>query len=952
MKSFPLIEKIRIKVPPSGVRGLFVLLLILFSSSLFSQPSNYWQQKVNYKIDVSLNDTAYTLDGYISMDYYNNSPDTLHFIWFHVWPNAYKNDRTAFSDQLLENGRKDFYFSNDDKRGYINRLDFKVDKKTALMEDHPQHQDIIKLLLPKPLVPGSSVKIETPFHVKLPYNFSRGGHINQSFQITQWYPKPAVYDKYGWHEMPYLDQGEFYSEFGEYDVQVTLPKDYVVAATGKRKNETDNGETKTLHFVQENIHDFAWFADKHFSVMKDTMQLGSRIIDVYSYFNEANSKAWINSTGYIKSSIRTKCEWVGEYPYDIVSVVEKPGKSEGGGMEYPTITLIDQPINDRLLNEVIEHEVGHNWFYGILATNERQHPWMDEGINTYYDKRYMLQQYGNESTQYDLSKSSFIQKRLPTDADDFLLKSLIQAKQDQPIETVSENFSDINYGSIVYYKTAQWMKLLESELGRPLFDKVMKEYYNRWKFKHPYPEDFKNIVQEVSGKNVDSIFSLLNKNGDISIQKIFTSSSTPFSGKINNRGSFKKKIKLISFFSLKSADKYNYIFVSPAIGYNYYDKFMVGIILHNYTLPSPKFRFILAPLYATNSKQFNGIGNINYTSYSYNKINKIVLGATAARFSTNQSLDTAGNKIFENFYKVVPYFQLYFRHPARSHTTSWFDLRTYLIGEQQFAKFENKANSDSSVFYPVATNTGNRSINQLSFNVISSRLLYPYDYQLKFQQGKGFYRFDLNANYFFNYVKGGGMQVRLFASKFGYFSNDHSNGYQYQPRLLAATGEEDYTYSNYFLGRSASTAVAQEPVKNLGIGAQQLMIRDGGLKLRVDQYGYLQGASENWVAALNFNTTLPDIFPVKLPLRIFFDVGTYAEGWKDDAATSKFLYVGGLQLSLFKNVLNIYAPLVYNKEFKDVLKTDPERNKFFKKVTFSINIQNISFKKFFPQISF
>ena len=451
-------------------------------------------------------------------------------------------------------------------------------------------------------------------------------------------------------------------------------------------------------------------------------------------------------------------------------------------MEYPTITLIDQPINDRLLNEVIEHEVGHNWFYGILATNERQHPWMDEGINTYYDKRYMLQQYGNASTQYEVSKSSFIQKRLPADADDFLIKSLVQAKQDQPIETVSENFSEVNYGAIVYFKTAQWMKLLETELGQPMFDKVMQEYYKRWKFKHPYPEDFKNIVQEVSGKNVDAIFSLLNKNGSIEKKA-------------------KKDIRIRSFFSVKDADKHNYIFVSPAIGYNYYDKFMAGIILHNYTLPSNKFRFILAPLYATNSKQFNGIGNINYTSYSYNKINKIVLGATAARFSTNQSLDTAGNKIFENFYKVVPYLQLYFRHPARSHTTSWFDLRTYLIGEQKFAKFENKANSDSSVFYPVATTTGNRYINQLSFNVTNSRLLYPYDYQLKFQQGKGFYRFDLNANYFFNYAKGGGMQVRLFASKFGYFSNDHSNGYQYQPKLLAATGEEDYTYSNYFLGQ-------------------------------------------------------------------------------------------------------------------------------------------------------
>jgi hypothetical protein len=205
----------------------------------------YFQQKADYSIRVTLHDVDHTLDGFESIDYTNNSPDTLFFIWFHLWPNAYKNDQTAFSEQLLQLGRTDFYFSNYEQRGYINRLDFKVDGTTAPLEDHPLYIDIVKLLLPQPLPPGKTIEITTPFHEKLPINFSRGGHVGHTYQITQWYPKPAVYDRNGWHEMPYLDQGEFYSEFGNFDVQITLPKDYVVAATGELQN---NGE---LNFLKE-----------------------------------------------------------------------------------------------------------------------------------------------------------------------------------------------------------------------------------------------------------------------------------------------------------------------------------------------------------------------------------------------------------------------------------------------------------------------------------------------------------------------------------------------------------------------------------------------------------------------------------------------------------------------------------------------------------------------------
>ena len=331
------------------------LLFILFCCKINVANSQqaYWQQQVNFTIDVTLNDQDNTLDGFVKIAYYNNSPDTLYYIWFHLWPNAYKNDRTAFSDQLLENGRTDFYFSNNDKRGYINRLDFKVNGTVAKMEDHPQHQDMIKVILPQPLPPKKSIQIQTPFHEQLPFNFSRGGHVGQSYQITQWFPKPAVYDKEGWHPIPYLDQGEFYSEFGNYEVQITLPKSYIVGATGTLQDETEKKwlakkiskpiicsdcaegkkqqiqeseilyttETKTIHFKQDNIHDFAWFADHRYIVYTDTMKLASgRIINLYSYHlpKTSDQNYWGKSIPFIKKTIQTRSKWLGEYPYDIV----------------------------------------------------------------------------------------------------------------------------------------------------------------------------------------------------------------------------------------------------------------------------------------------------------------------------------------------------------------------------------------------------------------------------------------------------------------------------------------------------------------------------------------------------------------------------------------------------------------------------------------------------------
>jgi Peptidase family M1 domain len=953
---------------PSLSKSILCFILALaFSSAACAQ---YWQQQVNFIIDVTLNDKEHTLEGFEKITYINNAPDTIHFIWFHVWPNAYKNDKTAFSEQLLINDRTDFYFSNKEQRGYINRLDFKVNGVTAQTEDHPQYIDIIKLLLPKPLPPGGQASIATPFHVQLPENFSRGGHTGQSYQVTQWFPKPAVYDSKGWHPIPYLDQGEFYSEFGNYDVRITVPENYVVAATGELQDEAEKewlkkrssfkwepvtsttvtkkgsykhvkktvqlypasaAKIKSIQFIQNNVHDFAWFADKRFIVKQDTLQLVSgKTVTAYSYYLPGENTPWKKSIDYIKKAVRFRSALIGEYPFNTVSAVEaKMGFN--GGMEYPTITSISPAGSAEELESTIEHEVGHNWLQGILASNERQYPWMDEGMNTYYDNRYQA----NQHTSKPESKKGFFAQRIPKNLEPLFLQSLVAVEKDQPINTPSENFTEINYGLEAYYKTGEWMKLLENDLGTAVFDACMKEYYKRWQFKHPRPEDFTSVVTEVSGKNADDIFSLLDKKGDL----------TP---------PVKKIIKPVTFFNFTHTDKHSYINILPAPGYNQYDKFMIGLLVHNYNFPATKFQFLAAPMYGTGSKTLNGLGRLSYTSYlSSPAVSKVVYSLSAEKFSTGSSLDTFGNKVFQYFSKIVPGIRVYFKQPVLSKTTTSLDLRGFFIKEKSFDGYENKT-GDSINTYPTSFSTTNRWLAQLSYNYKNDRVLYPYQYQLQWQQGAHFYRLNFTANYFFNYTNGGGFNIRAFAAKFGYIGAARPLSTEiYQPKLLGVRGEEDYTYSNYFIGRSASIINPDGPVANKGLGARQIMIRDGGFKLVLDQYPFLQGRSENWVAALNFTSTLPySLFQRVLPVKIFADVGTFAEAWQKNSSTSNFLYTAGIQLSLLHNLVNVYMPVLFSNDFRTNIKSAWPKQRFLKTISFSIDIQNFSLRKINKNLDF
>lgn len=513
--------------------------LLLATSTAFAQKP-YFQQEVNYQISVALDDRNHLLRGSCAFEYINRSPDTLRFMYIHLWPNAYSSTKTAWARQLADMGNLDFLEAADSTYGRIDSLAFVLPaSNTPLRMEQDEHNpDIAKLWLATPLAPGAKTTISTPFRVKIPADFSRMGHVGQGYQITQWYPKPAVYDNTGWHAMPYLDQGEFYSEFGSFDVHITVPKNYRVAATGVLQNEDEQRwldslaargnakqwtlndsfpasdlQTKTLHYVQDKIHDFGWFADKRYNVMQSEVTLPNSTIKVktWTFFLNKHKDRWQKAVAYVDSAVYYYSLWSGNYPYSSATAVEGALKA-GGGMEYPMITVISDNGSDFSLDNVITHEVGHNWFYGILGTNERDFVWMDESVNTFFQDRIMMKKYPKATLGDGLGipngMLSLIDARdVPYSRMNELAGTLVErSNQQQPLETPSADFTPMNYGALAYLKGAYLFRYLMFYLGEARFDAAMHAYFDQCAFTHPGPADMKRIFEQSTGEDLSWFF--------------------------------------------------------------------------------------------------------------------------------------------------------------------------------------------------------------------------------------------------------------------------------------------------------------------------------------------------------------------------------------------------------------------------------------------------------------
>ena len=981
---------------------LILLLSIFIGGQINAGP--YWQQTVNTKLEVTLDDKQHFLHGYEEFDYANNSHDTLHYLYIHLWANAYEHDHTAFAEQEVQNGNTAFYYAKSKDRGYIDSLQFTINGQSAEYHYTEMMPDVARIDLAKPILPGQSVHITTPFRVKIPKVFSRLGHTRQAYFISQWFPKPAVYDRKGWHPIPYLDQGEFYSEIGSYDVTITLPKNYIVMATGNCSDASEeqwldslsklplpsdtlyknswpksDEQMKTLHFHEENIHDFAWFADKRWIVRKDTTYFAenNNTVTAYAAFLPASKKTWIKATDYLKQTVQHYGKWVGPYQYKTIKAVEGDMHA-GGGMEYPTVTIIDRGASSSL-QTVVVHEAGHNWFYGMLATNERDHAWMDEGINTFYEHK-TVNAIGKETVKVKAKGIS-----INTDGlEDMLYYEEASVRTDQAIDQTAANFTELNYGGDVYFKTGLMLKWLEQYMGEANFESGMHEYFTKWKHKHPYPEDMQAIMQKHTEKSLDWFYkdilntdkpidyairgiyqmngntqvTVRNKSGvnapvriDAYLKDSLVSSgwSPPFTGetkvdvpntnwttirvsndipdvkKANN--SNHKGIKLGLFAGLNRSNKEK-IFMLPAIGYNNYDGFQLGLLFHNITIPENRFRYALAPLYGFKDGQFNGTGTMSYIWYSKGLFSDVTLQADAKSFHYNSTSQNISDPLYARYLKIAPSLMFTFNeHNLRSPVTRTLTLKAYSITEEGF----NFNLDPTDSLYKPSKGSQQKTYGLLAYKHNNARTLNPFSYSVEGQMGADFAKINVEGKVRIDYmVKNKSLYVRGYFGKFFDVGNNPAVASRYYLNS-SYTGTNDYLYDDTYIGRSDQT----------GFAAHQVSMHEGGFKIPTPLYASPIGRNDNWLAAVNLETDIP-----KIPyIRLFLDAGTYANAAQQNPSTNKFIYDGGVEVHILYDIVKIYVPLVMSKDFRDYMKSMYPGKTLQNSIVFSIQLQNIDWLK-------
>ncbi len=986
-----------------------IISLLLLSPTIF-QAQNYFQQEVNYTINVTLDDVKNELSANETLVYKNNSPTPLPFIYMHLWANAYKNNTTPLAKQLLEDGNTKMYYAKADELGYVDSIDFKVNNERARWELLKDSIDICKLYLDKPLQPGESVTITTPFHVKIPSGkISRMGHIDQSYQITQWYPKPAVYDRNGWNYMPYLNQGEFYSEFGSYDVSITLPQNYVLGATGdmvdgekelawlnRKVEETNDIKSfdkddnefpqsdyikKTVRYKQTNVHDFAWFCDKRYHVYKGevTTPHTHHKVTTWAMFTNAEADIWKQSISYLNDAVYYYSLWNGDYPYNNCTAVDGT-ISAGGGMEYPNITVIGTTGNAFLLDVVITHEVGHNWFYGMLGSNERMHPWMDEGINSYNESRYVQTKYPDMSLAEGfgakrIEKLLHLQRyKHKTESElGYLLTE--KKNEDQPIELPAYEYSKDNYEGDVYAKTAIVFDYLRAYLGDAEMDKAMQLYFNEWHYKHPMPADFRKVMEESTGKDLSWFFDgMINstKHLDYKICAATMNSDSTWSITIKNTGDIKGPVFLQAIKDKKVVnskvyegfeDKQTVVFPAAAASsfkIDYLEN-MPEVNRNNNTIRTKGIFKKVEPL----SLQF--LGSIDNPDKSqlyftpvvgWNEYDKFMFGMAfynnlfpqkklefqlMPMYSFAQK-DLAGyGKVMYNLFSddhIFQKIQVGVTATRYDYSNDPFNMDFTKVAPELFIEFKKKSARSpitqtlryryiniSQEYY-----TGNydftppvygRTTLYFNYNDIAYKfkrydVINPFDCSVNYQQGKDFMKTSLTANYSYNYKnKNKSFDVRLFAGTF--LGDNNSTVGDYRFRLSGQTGYQDYLYDNIYLGRSE--------VK--GVLSQQFTETDGGFK-----YLSYYGQTSKWIVAMNLKSSLGN---AKIPLNLYADIGTTAN---DGNINNSIFYDAGVCISLPKKIFEIYFPILLCQDFKD-FKT-ANGLKYQETIRFTVNLNLIN----------
>jgi Peptidase family M1 domain len=474
---------------------LSITLFLTIQSSIAQR--DYWQQRVEYSMDIKLDVSTHRVMGNQLLTYYNNSPDTLTKVYYHLYFNAFQpgSMMDVRSRNLPDPDRRvmdRISKLKDDEIGYQHILSLKQDGKALT---YKITGTVMEVTLAKPMLPKSKSVFDMKFESQVPNQIRRSGRNNRegiSYSMTQWYPKMAEYDFQGWHAYPYVAR-EFHSPWGDFDVKITIDPKFVIGGTGKLQNPDQIGhgystnETKkssgdlTWHFVAKDVIDFAWAADPDYTHDKAKVPNGPELHFFYQK-NEKTTETWKKMQEYAVKVFQYLNEHFGKYPFDTYSIIQ----GGDGGMEYPMCTLILGEGSLAGVSGTMAHEVAHSWYQMTLASNESLYAWMDEGFTDFTSSEAMAAILGDANPPHQGSYAGYF--------------SLVNSGLQEPANQHSDHFTTNRaYGTMAYSMGAIFLEQLKYLIGEANFYKGMMRYYNTWKMKHPEPNDFIRVMEKTSG---------------------------------------------------------------------------------------------------------------------------------------------------------------------------------------------------------------------------------------------------------------------------------------------------------------------------------------------------------------------------------------------------------------------------------------------------------------------
>ena len=490
------------------VKKLIYLLLCGIGSLIAQNNTAYWQQHVDYTMEVDMNVESFQYTGTQKLTYTNNSPDTLNRVFYHLYFNAFQPGSEmdvrlqTIQDgdkRMMNDGKSRIASLTPEEQGYLHAISLTQDGTSVVFNEE---ETILVVDLNTPIPPGGKSTFDMEFKGQVPEQIRRSGRNSKegvALSMSQWYPKMVEYDFEGWHSNPYIAR-EFHGVWGDFDVKITIDKDYTIGGTGYLQNPDEighgyetpgtkvktRGKKLTWHFKAPMVHDFMWGADSEY--VHDVVEMENGPTLHFFYKNKPElEENWKNLQPKTVAAMEFFNKNIGAYPYEQYSVVQ----GGDGGMEYAMSTLITGERSFGSLVGVMVHEMAHSWFQHILATNESKHSWMDEGFTSFISALCMneIMVQGKDNPFQGSYQGYF---------------ALVQSGKEQPQTTHADRY-DVNfaYGVAAYSKGAIFLSQLGYVIGQDKLMQTLRKYYDTFKFKHPVPNDIKRTAEKISGIELD-----------------------------------------------------------------------------------------------------------------------------------------------------------------------------------------------------------------------------------------------------------------------------------------------------------------------------------------------------------------------------------------------------------------------------------------------------------------